>query len=348
VTRLSIIILILITSCVRDNAKDNLLTESRTIDSIRKKTDTTIYQALAEPPSIGVKVKTDSSVITTNTYEDENSIREFNELDSVVRTYYKEYYFDTHKIKEEGVFEDHYCVGLWKYYDKNGKLYKEIDFETGNKKLYNNRKEPFDNLFLEARHKGDSIVTAFFGANFFNTQIQWDPNRSYFYSDNDSGVWFDIPREKPNRFLLRYFLRLDSEHKYSTIEFEMDRKGRIISGSETIGLKKCNGNCEFKIDYFKALGLAKQYGLKLTNKKHYAYLSWAKSKGATEDFFGDYELVVAEFVNSEKQGENRIVDNFDAVVIDPWTGFFLRKTTFKNVRHVHEYSASSSGLIESK
>jgi len=58
--------------------------------------------------------------------------------------------------------------------------------------------------------------------------------------------------------------------------------------------------------------------------------------------------VVVEFVNSEKQGENRIIDNFDAVVIDPWTGFFLRKTAFKNVRHVHENSTSSSGLIESK
>ncbi|MFZ2905347.1 MAG: hypothetical protein WAZ98_03995 [Cyclobacteriaceae bacterium] len=149
-TRLLLIILFFTTSCIRDSVKDNSSAKLNATDSIKTKQDTTIVHALLEPPAIGTKTKTDSSVITTNTYEDDNSIREFNELDSVDRTYYKEYYFNTHKIKEEGIFEDNYCVGIWKYYDENGKLYKEIDFETGYKKLYTDKKEPFDNLFLEA------------------------------------------------------------------------------------------------------------------------------------------------------------------------------------------------------
>lgn len=63
---------------------------------------------------------------------------------------------------------------------------------------------------------------------------------------------------------------------------------------------------------------------------------------------GDYELVVADFISREKQGDNRIVDRYDAIVIDPWIGDFIRKNKFENVGHVHEFSASSSGLMETK
>ncbi|PZR07812.1 MAG: hypothetical protein DI539_23245 [Flavobacterium psychrophilum] len=143
---------------------------------------------------------------------------------------------------------------------------------------------------------------------------------------------------------------MDSKNRYSTIEFELNRKGRIISGEETLGFKQYNSGCKFSVDYSKAIDVAKQNGLKLGDKKHYVYLSWTKSMTSKtgNDFVGDYELVVVDFINREKQGANRIVDHFDAVVINPWTGHFLRRTKFENVGHVHEYSSSSSGLRESK
>lgn len=350
VTRISFIFLLLATCCVKDRVNDKSSMELKSINSVKNQTDTITYQVLPEPPPIGVEVKTDSSVIRTNTYEDMNSVREFNELDSLDRTYYKEFYFNTHRLKEQGVFEDGYCVGVWRYYDNKGKLYKEIDFETGHKTLFGGRTEPFDDIFIEMKSKGDSTLRSFFGSGFFESHIQWDPNRSYYYSQNDSGNWFEIPSEKPERFLLRYFVKLDSKNKYSTIEFELNRKGRIISGEETLGLKQCNSGCKFSVDYSKAIEVAKQNGLKLGDKKHYVYLSWTKSMTSKtrSDFVGDYELVVADFINREKQGVNRIIDHFDAVVINPWTGHFLRRTKFENVGHVHEYSSSSSGLRESK
>jgi hypothetical protein len=206
--------------------QDELCT--KIFDPLERRRDTLAYPTLKEPPPIGVSMKTDSSVITTNTYEDLNSVREFNRLESIDRTYYKDYYWDTHTIKEEGIFEDGYCFGLWKYYDKKGTLYKEIDFETGNKRLYGGGSEPYDDVLLEMRTKGDSILKACFGSAFFERYIQWDPSHSYYHSENGHGSWFDVPAEKPEEFRLRYFVSLERRQKHSTIEFKLDRKGRIM------------------------------------------------------------------------------------------------------------------------
>ena len=57
-------------------------------------------------------VKTDSSVIKTKYFKYLNSIREFNELNDIKRTYYKDYFYDSKTIKEEGVFFNGHCVGI--------------------------------------------------------------------------------------------------------------------------------------------------------------------------------------------------------------------------------------------
>jgi hypothetical protein len=207
-----------------------------------------------------------------------------------------------------------------------------INFDTGEKQFFGGGTEPFDDVMLKIKSTSDSILIAYFGIAFFKKHVQWDVNDSHYYSENNHGRWFDVPSEKPNRFLLRYFVKLDRQHKYSIIEFELDRNGRIISGDKTKGLIKCNGDCRFGIDYSKAIDVAKRNGLKLKDARQYACLSWTKSKSPADqnNFVGNYEIVVAEF-NRTEEVENGIIDLYDIVIIDPWSGRFLRKSELDEI-----------------
>ena len=71
---------------------------------------------------------TDSSTIKTKYFVDINSIRVFNELNYKFITYYTEYYLDTKKIKEEGIYDHGYEIGLWKEYSQDGEVTREINY----------------------------------------------------------------------------------------------------------------------------------------------------------------------------------------------------------------------------
>ena len=73
------------------------------------------------------RVKTDSSEIRTRYFEDLNSIREFNELDSFEIIYYKDFSYKTKAIRES-VLVGSNQKGIWTYYDSTGQMIKEIDF----------------------------------------------------------------------------------------------------------------------------------------------------------------------------------------------------------------------------
>jgi antitoxin component YwqK of YwqJK toxin-antitoxin module len=68
------------------------------------------------------EVQTDSSIIETRTYPEFNSIGIFNELKDKSKTYYTELYYDTKKLKEQGVFVGGSAVGKWKEFFQDGKL----------------------------------------------------------------------------------------------------------------------------------------------------------------------------------------------------------------------------------
>jgi hypothetical protein len=345
--RLSFIIAFLLYSCTPDRPKQNPIKEAALKDPIQETIDTIKYLPLPEPPESDQKVKTDSSFITTKNYEDLNSIREFNDLDSIDRTYYKEYYFDTRKIKEQGILENGDCAGRWKYYNKKGTLIKEINFDTGEKRLYNNKVDPFDDVFLEMRSKGDSILALYFGEEFVRDHLQWNPNRSYYYTQNSSGSWFEVPGEEPKEFVFAYFILLDKDHKYPTIEFKLNNKGDMIRWSyHSTGLKLCGPTCEFNIDIASATAIARQHGLRITNQKYEISLNWNKQNILTGNFSGDYELIITEFADKKTVNAHKTIEYFNAVIIDPWSGKFLRKTRFQNTYNVSPTCSYSSGMIE--
>ena len=113
--RLVILLFLLTISC---STKDNVKIES-----------------LQEPPPLRVdRVRTDSSEISTRYFEDLNSMREFNELDSFEIIYYKDFYFKTKTIRESGMFVGGEQKGIWIYYDSNGTATKRVDFGEWDKK----------------------------------------------------------------------------------------------------------------------------------------------------------------------------------------------------------------------
>jgi len=106
-------------------------------DIVKGKSDTLIYQPLPEPPPLRVdRLRTDSSEISTHYFEDLNSIREFNELDSFEVTYFKDFSFKTKLIRESGVFVGGYEKGIWSYYDSTGRLAETKDFGPWDKRMH--------------------------------------------------------------------------------------------------------------------------------------------------------------------------------------------------------------------
>ena len=94
-------------------------------------------EPLLEPPPLRVdKIRTDSSKIETRYFEDLNSIREFNELDSFEIIYYKDFYFKTKKIRESGMMIGGDQKGIWTYYDTTGTITKIVDFGKWDRKMH--------------------------------------------------------------------------------------------------------------------------------------------------------------------------------------------------------------------
>ena len=329
------------------NQRDDSPIEVLIANELRDTSHIVKYEHLPVPPSTDVHVKTDSSVINTKYFEYLNSIREFNDLDSIRRTYYKDFYFNSRKLRERGVIENGDCVGLWKYYNSKGILEKEINFETGEKKIYGGKPDPFDEIFLEMRSKADSFLISMFGDDFFKNHIKWNPGHSYWYSRYGSGgSWFDTARWEPREFRFEYFVQLDRQHRYPLIKFRLDRKGRLIDPEESSGLRLCRKNCNFNIDTNTAIKIAGQNGLTWNSKNNYFYLSWTRSGIVTGEFLGEYELILAEFENAQKVSSTGTVYNYRTVVIDPWSGKLKRKALFKYLKHDYEHCTTGSGLMD--
>lgn len=286
---------------------------------------------LAMPPPLPeTTIKTDSSIIRIKTWKDLNSIREFNELDSSDITYYTDRFFENSRIRETGMLDEFGSAGVWKYYRKNGNLYKEIDFETGKKTLLDGWTEPYETSFSTARNRGDSILAKHFGAKFVREHIQWSPGNSSYYTRKTSEHWFNIASEEPERFALRYLIKLDSIHRYWAMTIFLDRDGGIVT-DETKGLMFCGKNCDFKINFNDAIRLSKNEGLRLTNKKSFnVSIQWVEeSDNRNNKESGNYRVIVVELKGSEKYIARKVYYFYDAVAIDPWSGCVIEKFSFE-------------------
>ncbi|WP_439881377.1 hypothetical protein ACSX1A_19880 [Pontibacter sp. MBLB2868] len=83
------------------------------------------YPPPIEPPLLEY---TDSSVIETIHFESLNSTRIFNKLKGKAKVYYRDYYYGTNILREEGTFVKGDYSGVWRCYSPEGKLMRECEY----------------------------------------------------------------------------------------------------------------------------------------------------------------------------------------------------------------------------
>lgn len=265
-----------------------------------------------------IKVHTDSSVIETKHFKNLNSIREFNELKNTDRIYFKEYYYDTKSLREIGVFENGYRVGIWEYYTKAGELEKKIDYNTNIKKLYTKTSEPYDSLFNSIKQIADSILTAKYGYYFFTNSVIQNTNRSFYFGSGTPGSWFETPDFRPNKFSLRYDVKLGEGSRLWFFELTLDSLGRLTNDLESFS----NLKQQFLITKEKATSLSLQKGLTILEQPFQYRL-------VSSD--GNLLLMIIGKPLKKSSSGNTVTEEFNFIILDPWTGSLVEKGVSENL-----------------
>jgi len=300
------------------------------------------------------KIETDTSVIETRYYKEDNYYNIFNELKGSKKTYYSEFYLDTKTLKEQGVFFDGNSVGLWKEFFKDGKLKREINYDKGLITFVNKKAYPFYDLQNKMKEKADSLICKMYGNSFLTNNTVWSVGGSYIYNDKESGNWTDKLTNKPTKFLFRYDVTLDNEYKYDNlIEFELDDKGIFLPNEyeEVFGFENVPNNLKgsFKLKYSDALLKAKSLGLiENDTTKAVGLLRWEnfKKPNIINGQFRFYITIRTKTIeNLVPNGRSSRTTKYEVYSFNPWTGDFIEKKKMKSIYSWEQMSGSGTGLI---
>lgn len=282
------------------------------------------------------KYEVGDTSIEVKSWKDLNSIREFKKVKGQDIELFKNYYLDTKLLREEGMFKGGWCFGVWKFYNVNGQLEKEINYDNNIKTLYGKLNEPYDDVFNQIQHAADSLLIEKYGRDFFTDNIIQNTNRSYYYGSGTSGRWFEVPNYRPNEFLMRYDIKLDGK-RYSFFEFTLDSLGNLKkkkSLESFSNLKK--RNC---ITLTIADSIALQNGL--TNEAKPFGHRFGYSPDSLQKETGKLEIHVIGMPYDKKIDGNEITEFFYYIVLDPWTGEFIRKETDRIITYVDKHSRTT-------
>lgn len=179
-----------------------------------------------------------------------NIIKEFYTLKQNINELIAFYeYYPNGDIREKGVFVNGDYFGTWKVFNQEGKVVSEIDYRDAKKII--GPQLGYETLFDICKATSDSIINAHFGV--YNN-IRLNPSKSYWYSKNDSGSWFEERKEKPNEFLLRYYYYDSELNSFEMIELYFDTNGNFLADASK-GLPT-HIPYTFNIDYHQALEIA--------------------------------------------------------------------------------------------
>lgn len=301
------------------------------------------------------EIQTDSSVIETKYFKDFNYIGEFNRLKNKTKTYYRQYFYDTKKLQEECIFgEDGYHIGVSKVYSQKGNLISKIDHDKGVWMTVDEAEYPFYNLQNNMKIMADSLISKMYGSSFLKNNTIWSIDGSAIYNEKESGDWDDKFMEKPTKFLFRYDVLLDKDHRYSDlIEFKLDSSGNFIpSQYESIfGFENVPDNLKgsFKLTFEDAIRQAKQLGLTENDTtKAFGILRWENFK-KPELINGQFRFYVSirtkTIENIVPNGRSSRTTKYEVYSFNPWTGVFIEKKKKKSIYSWEKVSGSSTGLI---
>ncbi len=176
---------------------------------------------------------------------------------------YYRYYYPTGKLLREGLtYPSRDRVGTWKYYDEQGKFYKEFDFSSGKRTLYGMEKEKFDWLFDSLKALTKKFLVAHFGKKFVDEHIRIDPYMPWNSTrefESYGTAWPDMPHAIPDDYMETFSYIVYNDTIISeTLSMDFDENFKMWEFNDMDDIS--NYHPDLKMDYNHAKAVAKKNG----------------------------------------------------------------------------------------
>lgn len=285
---------------------------------------------------------TDSSIIISTTKE--NGKKAISEILKNKNSKSLRFYYESEILEEQRYFDTTGReIGIWKYFNKQGKLLLEINHDAGKWNVTEKSSYPYKDLLDRTKKKGDEILKKWYGESFFKKYLRWNLGSSHIYDDayDLQEEWTASTLIKPTRFLLRYDIVYDSSHIYNgIIEFEINKDGKFNLDAENSfqGLEIPSATF-FNLSHKEALNKAEDMGLNETDSTRAAvYFFWERKKDTSQKIEnGNFRLYVGEIRSidnskSKASAGGYTTFHYNFYVFNPWTGAFIEKRKMKQYK----------------
>ena len=256
--------------------------------------------------------------LDSRTYS-ENVVKELYELDAGRNqwTAFKEFY-STGELYEKGIFLNGEYFSVWKTFDKAGNIESVIDYSAA--KRLRGPAFGYEELFKQCRAAAQGVIEQHFGQE---NRLKLNVSRSYWYSENSSGTWFEPRSEKPNELRLVYAYAESDSLRFDAVSlyFDTSSEPRL---TETEGLP-AQQPYNFKVDYTQALSIAQSKGFGLKNRnnvfKDSEYLNLVFNEKLSRYFWIISRVHKTEYTPVEGYPGSAVVKGFGKTLrIDSLTG----------------------------
>ncbi len=277
-------------------------------------------------------LRTDSSMVVTTEYPGGVEVRELMRAKNLI--YYRFYYQGSKVIHETATYDTlGRRIGIGNEFDEKGRLEFTKDYDRGIWTVVNVKRHRYGKLQDRMRAKGDSLIKAIYGLEFFSKNVVWCIDGSYMYNSDQQGDWDDVFSKEPKKFLLRYNIKFDGTHVYDEmIEFELDSVGKFIPDPyESIyGFEQLPDSADkvFKLTHAMALDISRQHGLVETDTtRAEAFLKWEGLR--THSLYnGHFRFYVTQRIGSDvvrgaRPNHFTRTNHYRVWVFNPWSGEFI-------------------------
>ena len=248
---------------------------------------------------------------------------------------YEYYYNGTTKIESTSTYDrSGNPRGIVKTYSNEGVLAYAQDYDNGKWIVYDKKAYPFYEQQHTMKVKADSLISKMYGHKFWLNNTIWNVSGSYIYNETESGYWTSNLKSRPTKFLFRYDVKLDKEHRYNErIEFELTDGGVFIPneyeeiyGFEDMPLSRRR---EFRLTYAQAIAQARQLGLQENDSsKATGTLRWEnfRKPALINGCFRFYVTIKTKTIeNIVPNGRSSRTTKYEVYSFNPWTGSFVEK-----------------------
>lgn len=181
---------------------------------------------------------------------------------------YERHFYPNGKLYKDGLKNNYDHIGFWKYYRKDGSVYKKVNYNTFTRKLYGIEAEKFDSYFQSARKKADQVIIDMVGQSEFDKHIRLSRD-SWWHVYNDGSIyftqydWFDTPFDTAQiAIYFRYLYVLDDSTYFHVGSISVDTN-MVVDCEYFDTLPDCKNFpefCSFSIDRFEAIRIAEGFG----------------------------------------------------------------------------------------